>query len=116
MLTLPTQIWVDDTFVRKNKKLVTIFYLVEMWGRIPLLFMFHLEMTWASVIVFAELFCMTGLQQQLHTSGRRFRTWKKQAGNLLHGFLMALPLMVVNFHFFDPGLTFQYFLQLGRAL
>lgn len=121
-------IWVDDAFVRQNKKLVTVFYLVEMWGRVPLLIMFHVQAVLACAIVFGEMFCMTALQQSAvfrrrrqGIRGRWFsatgssaggsstqKALKKQCGNVLHGFIFALPLMVVNFHFFDPGLTFQY--------
>ena len=41
---------------------MTVFYLVEMWGRIPLLLTFHLQYQIAGLIVFGELLVMTGLQ------------------------------------------------------
>lgn len=112
-------IWVDDAFVRENKKLVTIHYCVEIVARVPTLVFFHVTyrqlygygptlLLFAGDVLITSLLLLTARfsqkQRRCCMAGSGTRHSLTQC---LFSLVVAIPLFSVNVVVFDPGMMFS---------
>jgi len=113
-------IWVDDAFVKLNKKLVTLHYTVEILSRVPTVVLFHV--TYSRLYHYRPTFVLLACDV-LTTSvllliprfyqGRRCccvldLCTRQTATQFVYSLLVSAPLFFVNIVFFDPGMSFFY--------
>eukprot|EP00929_Paragymnodinium_shiwhaense_P000967 TRINITY_DN101177_c0_g1_i1.p1 TRINITY_DN101177_c0_g1~~TRINITY_DN101177_c0_g1_i1.p1 ORF type:complete len:1198 (-),score=207.77 TRINITY_DN101177_c0_g1_i1:33-3626(-) len=115
-------IWVDDAFVRSNKKLVTLHYLVEILSRVPIVVLFHVTYSrrhgyWPTLHLLAGDMLVTSLLLLLVRlyQPRRCFCWCVEAifsyqtlRQFLYSLFVSAPLFFVNIVFFDPGMSFFF--------
>eukprot|EP00928_Gymnodinium_smaydae_P027597 TRINITY_DN21296_c1_g1_i1.p1 TRINITY_DN21296_c1_g1~~TRINITY_DN21296_c1_g1_i1.p1 ORF type:complete len:1183 (-),score=238.60 TRINITY_DN21296_c1_g1_i1:71-3208(-) len=112
-------VWVDDAFVRQNKKLVTLHYFVEIMVRLPPLVLFHViyrqkfgysPILWLFLV---DLLITSTLLQLARLVQRPQVCWKGTGArhtctNCMFSIGVSVPLTFVNIVFFDPGMIFFY--------
>jgi len=113
-------IWVDDAFVRENKKLVTLHYCVELMSRIPTLILFHVTFSrlhgYVPTIVLVSgdvLLSSLCLLVAPHFQSRNCCNWRgffcrQTLTQFMYSLLVSFQLFFVNIVFFDPGMIFFY--------
>lgn len=118
-------VWVDDVFVKDNKKLVTLHYCLEVLSRLPPLVLFHITtkttygyMPMTLLFTFDVLVNSLLLQAARVFQHRRcLCCWPPEGvrhsmTQCMFSFVVSLPLFFVNIVFCDPGMTFFYVNQL----
>jgi len=116
-------IWVDDAFVRSNKKLVTLHYVVEILARLPTVFLYSIylrprygERPFVSLFV-VDIALTCALLQYTKLSSRRVSwsgdtpgTWisVQHLANLAFSLVVSVPMFMVNFVLFDPCFPFYH--------
>eukprot|EP00927_Polykrikos_kofoidii_P023723 TRINITY_DN21758_c0_g1_i1.p1 TRINITY_DN21758_c0_g1~~TRINITY_DN21758_c0_g1_i1.p1 ORF type:complete len:1309 (+),score=244.55 TRINITY_DN21758_c0_g1_i1:129-3929(+) len=114
-------VWVDDAFLRSNKKLATFHYMAEILSRVPIVVLFHLTYSrlhnyWPTVWLLLGDMCITSL---LLVGARIFQARQRGVcrgtffsvntlAQVLYSLIVSFPLTFVNIVFFDPGMSFFY--------
>lgn len=108
-------IWVDDVFVRRNKKLVTAHYCVEIISRLPTLAFFHYACKsktgpWPLLSLFLLDVSGTSLLLRFARAHKSLldSTSTSRCANFLFSTVVSAQLFFVNIVFFDPGMHFLY--------
>lgn len=108
-------IWVDDVFVRSNKKLVTAHYCVEIIARLPTLAFFHYACKskkgpWPLLSLFLLDVSGTSLLLRFARAHKSLldSTSTSRCANFLFSTVVSAQLFFVNVVFFDPGMHFLY--------
>lgn len=113
-------VWVDDAFVRQNKKLVTLHYCIEILARLPTLVLFHV--TYRQMCGYLPMLSLCAIDiittSFLLQMPRFTGLWQRRsclAGGSRHSIMqclfslgVAIPLFFVNIVIFDPGMMFFY--------
>lgn len=122
-------VWVDDAFLRMNKKLVTLHYLIEIIARLPTVVLFHLifrelhgykptlALFFADVLVTSLLLLIARFKQRSHGCSCLLGLRPRQClTQFLFSAFISVILFFVNIVFFDPGMSFFYVNQVYYVL
>mmetsp|Transcript_42967 Transcript_42967/g.96713 ORF Transcript_42967/g.96713 Transcript_42967/m.96713 type:complete len:1189 (-) Transcript_42967:41-3607(-) len=114
-------VWVDDQFVKANKKWITFYYFIELTARLPPLV--YLQYFFQSIactdppcfpaawlVIFGAdvaviVLLLLSSSPALWNRGCR-HLWKQLCNRVLQCVFLAIPLFIFNLVMFDPGMAF----------